>query len=65
MQVLSTHIYSIPALKPLHVSRVRNLIISYVSNSLISLATDATITDCTFGKSDQRILSTIKNGSVI
>lgn len=33
-----------------HVSRVSNLIISYVSSSLISLATKATITDCTFGK---------------
>lgn len=34
----------------IHISGVKKLIISYVCNSLIPLATDATITDCTFDK---------------
>lgn len=34
----------------IYVSGVKNLIISYVCNFLISLATDATITDYTFDK---------------
>lgn len=34
----------------IHISGVKNLIISYVCNFLISLATDATVTDRTFAK---------------